>query len=78
MHPPNLQNQMKCEIMSMTGNEDVPGISCECFFIEVGFDMEVACCVWSKDTKRRKCRVWCDLFDCDIRVTNGKDLCGGN
>ncbi len=32
------------------------------FFIEVGFDMEVACCVWSKDAKRRKCRVWCDLW----------------
>ncbi len=26
-------------------------------FIEAEFDMEVACCVSSKDTKRRKCRV---------------------
>ncbi len=36
-----------------TRNKDALGIRCECFFIEVGFDMEVACCVSSKDSKRR-------------------------
>ncbi len=39
-------------------------------FIGIGVDMEVACCVWSKDTKRRKCISVMWSVDCDIRVSN--------
>ncbi len=45
-------------------------------FIEVGIDMEVACCMWSKDTKRRKCRVWCDLWTVISEYQIGK-ICVG-